>query len=494
MKERLESKAVTAIAIALILLGIAPRCAEFFSGRPLWLDESQLAVNALDKSFIGMCRPLENNQVAPPAYMWMQKAGVLCLGADVYAVRWPSLAAGILGLVLFWCMARNLASRTGALIGLAFVAFSQHLIYYAGEAKPYELDAFFTVLILWLAVRLEQGEFRRGRAICLAVAGAMAVWASYSSVFVLGGVGVTQLVLAGLRRDRRALLTLMGAYGAAAFSFTLHYFLVMRPIMAASQSVGYMDYYWRHGFMPFPPKSLFQLRWFRERPFMFLDMPGGFTLPELALFASITGIIGFFSRSKRALFFICLPFAFTLLASGFRLYPFHARMTLFLAPLLFLLIGEGIAFLAEGRGRAGMAAGAVLLTLLIAQPAFRAARTAIQPSRHHELDLVLEYAKTHWQEGDRIYLQYHDGLAYRFMEERLALSPEDVISAAAPAQSEDEVLRQFRPGQRWWFPLTYDNKNAAEPLLKTLQSIATQEDAHEARGAAIWACRRLPAP
>ena len=48
------------------------------------------------------------------------------------------------------------------MLALAAVAFSPIMVYYSKELKQYSGDAFFAVLVLWLAERVRASQGRRG--------------------------------------------------------------------------------------------------------------------------------------------------------------------------------------------------------------------------------------------------------------------------------------------------------------------------------------------
>jgi len=49
------------------------RVVEFARDRPLWLDEAMLALNIAARSFAQLARPLDYDQSAPVAYLWLER-------------------------------------------------------------------------------------------------------------------------------------------------------------------------------------------------------------------------------------------------------------------------------------------------------------------------------------------------------------------------------------------------------------------------------------
>lgn len=478
-------------ALLLIGLGCLPRVAHFLSGRALWFDEAALCINVLERSFATLAEPLAFKQIAPLLYLWSLKISTLVLGPTVYAVRLPSLLAGLVGLVLFWLLARRLLAPRGALIALAFAACSQHLIYYAGEAKPYSVDVAVFLAVALAALSLERHVPSPRRLATVSALFSVFVWLSYPSVFAIAGIGLVQLVAAARRRNVSRLLRIAIPYAASAMSFLLLAFLVILPGRADTVTMEYMNTYWRHGFMPFPPSSFWAWRWYRERTFMFFEMPGGFTLPGLTLCCWLVGTAAAFRRTPWMSVALLMPLVLTLAASSLKLYPFHGRMTLFLAPIIFLFAGGGVAWFLRGPARrARQVAVAVLLMLLMAQPLVRAGRMVIQPTRHHELEVVLAAVEAAWQPGDRLYFRQGDYIAYRFLAGRYRFPAAAIdVEPRRVGTVEDEAafLRSLEEAStswgRVWFPMAFDHEAAVEPYLAVLQAHGQTFARHTARGA-----------
>jgi hypothetical protein len=68
---------ISAIAI---LVGMALRVVEFVRDRPLWLDEAMLSLNIAARSFARLARPLDYDQSAPIAYLWLERLAVNIAG------------------------------------------------------------------------------------------------------------------------------------------------------------------------------------------------------------------------------------------------------------------------------------------------------------------------------------------------------------------------------------------------------------------------------
>ena len=89
---------------------------------------------------------------------------------------------------------RRLAERTvspvAVPIALAIAAFSDDLIYYAGEFKQYSSDLLTAMACAVLVLDLRSRPITARRAALAASLGVLATWISHPSVFVLGGGGL----------------------------------------------------------------------------------------------------------------------------------------------------------------------------------------------------------------------------------------------------------------------------------------------------------------
>ena len=152
------------------------------------------------KPILDFSQPLTGDQLAPFGFLIAQRALVTALGASRYVARLIPLASGIVALGLFSVLARRILPRRAALVALVLFAFSDDLIYYSSEMKPYSLD-----LAVGLAVTLAalaavgNRRLRTCRVAVMAIAAVLAPWCSFPSAFVVAGCGAT-LILTSLLR------------------------------------------------------------------------------------------------------------------------------------------------------------------------------------------------------------------------------------------------------------------------------------------------------
>jgi len=125
-----------AALIALIVLGIAARLVRYAQGIPFWSDECFLAVNFIDRGYLDLISPLENGQVCPLLFLWIERTAVLALGFSEWSLRLFPLLCGLASVVLFERVARRILSGPALLAAVGVFAASVHPIRHAAEAKP----------------------------------------------------------------------------------------------------------------------------------------------------------------------------------------------------------------------------------------------------------------------------------------------------------------------------------------------------------------------
>ena len=230
-------------------LGVFLRVFVYLSGRPFWMDEGSLWGNLAYKPIFDFSEPLKGDQLAPLAFLIAQRALMSVLGVSKYAARLLPLGCGLISLFLFARLAwRTLAPRP-ALVALALFCFSDDLIYYTSELKPYSLD-----LAVGLAVSLATldavGKPVSGRgAAVLALLAIAAPWFSFASAFVVAGCGATLLlktVLAARPRDA-AVWSVIGIAWLASF------YLSYRASAALLSPYTTMYFFWDFAFLPVWP-------------------------------------------------------------------------------------------------------------------------------------------------------------------------------------------------------------------------------------------------
>ncbi len=236
-------------AIALLILsGMILRVRQYLTGRSLWADEAMLALNIVERDFVGMFQPLEYDQGAPVGFLLVEKLFNVTLGKHEFALRLFPLLVGLLSLGLFYLLLKRITSRAGLLIALALFAFNPRLIYYSSEVKQYIIDVAVSILLLLIATSALSASPRKRDYAWLSLAGLLALWFSHSALFVLAGIGLALVVISLQRRDYSSLRLVIGMGVLWVLEIAFLYLLILKDL---SQN-AYMKEYWEGAFLPMP--------------------------------------------------------------------------------------------------------------------------------------------------------------------------------------------------------------------------------------------------
>lgn len=354
-------------AAALILLGSVLRVAAYAAGRPLWLDEASLSLNIASRSPVGLTGVLDYNQAAPIPFLWGEWLVTRLAGVTEYSLRALPLAAGILLLMAFWPVARWVLGQQEGIVATALASISLPLIYYSGEVKQYGLDALVTVLLLGLTVSVIRHARSAAAWRRLAVGGLLGLCISQPSIFVLAGVGTALVAEPRVRAAPYWKARVAVACGAWLSAFLLLYFVVYRQGLEDL----YLRQYWEGTFLaPSAPnivrRVLRAARYALVEPVFRPESPNWFAAGYIlcALFA-----VGVYAAARRhgaaVALLLTVPYGALAAASALGKYPIAERLLLFLTPLLFIVYGAALVFLAKLLPRRARAAGFLALVPLL---------------------------------------------------------------------------------------------------------------------------------
>jgi hypothetical protein len=352
-------------------IGVFLRVVVYLTNRSMWLDEMSLKNNLVDKPILDFSQQLTGDQLAPFGFLIVQRAMVRLVGSSNFALRLVPLAMGIAALFLFAGLARRILSRQGALVALVLFAFSDDLIYYSSEMKPYSVDLAVGLAISLVAFDALARPVTIRTVEVLAAAAALAPWCSFASAFIVAGCGAT-LFLDGLvsGRIRASLIWLILGIGWVA-NLVVSY-LASQTLLSPYTS---MYRFWDFAFLPIPPLDQAHLvkagRILLEifvNPLNLVALPWtrvGIIAPLLLL--SI-GALAIAHRSWRTFLLLVLPLVLAMVASGMKRYPLHGRLILELVPAFFLWVAEGTEWIGRMDPTPPRLLYKAVLVLLLAYP------------------------------------------------------------------------------------------------------------------------------
>jgi hypothetical protein len=439
---------------ATIALGIILRLRQFVFGRSLWLDEAMLALNFVDRSLIGVLKPLDNLQVAGPLFCVVEKLMLLLFGINEYALRLPSLLCGVTALFLVFRIVRRWLGPWAAWFALLLSATVEPLIYYSNECKQYSADVLVTLGLIHLFQNYRARTWTLSQAAGLGALGILAVWFAHPAVFVLPAV-FCSLALEALFVRRFKQLKMLSLSGMMWMLGLLGLYMVQ--LRGAAGNGLQSD--WAGSFAPFPPTSRTQLQWYVSTFWGIFAYPGGLAMTPLAALLSLIGVLAFWKRDRLALGVLLGPIFFALVASILRVYPFGPnRLLLFTVPAIFTMLAAGIFTLVpEPRPYSAVLRG--LLMVLTASYPIRDARwNFVHPTEREDVRGVITCMRQSIRRGDRIAFHSDASSAWSFYADRMGMLPSKpfVFSTWYPDVNANATeLDRITSNGRVWFVFSH---------------------------------------
>ncbi|GAB2782919.1 hypothetical protein HNQ93_002236 [Hymenobacter luteus] len=473
----------------LLALGVGVRLFHFLDNRSFFIDEIYLNVNTIKMGFWDLAtQPFEYEQKAPIGYLWVSRLCVLLFGKKEMALRLFPLLCGIGSLVTFAAVARHYLSSWGALVAVGVLALSPACVYHSVEAKQYSTELFVATLALWLYIRY-QGRPDVASLVTWGVLGAVALWFSFSAIFVLASMAIAVSARWVLTTRWRKFLLYLIPFSLWLVSFAVQYYFIISKYPQSGWLIDFFDKVYQ-GFMPLPPTSAADVLWYGQRPYNLLVHPLGVLLildGDLAQWQAtswrylfklgwlpaslILGGMGLLFRRRTLFFCLLLPLLFALLVSALRMYPFYSRFVLFLAPALLLFLGAGVDGLREllARHRPVFYGVLVLLALPVCINTGRQLTNRDLFMNYEDNRGPLLYINQHYQPGDVVYVFWNMTHAYQYYKEAYPLRYDAIQGRNLKNVSQDpaDFLRRLQPElaairgkKRLWFVFDYLNRNA----------------------------------
>jgi hypothetical protein len=475
----------------IIAYGAMLRLAQYLSNRSLWLDESKLALNIINRSFVQLLKPLDYAQGAPLGFLMLERSAVQVLGPGEYALRFFPFLAGVISLLLFYQLAKQSVSSRAVTIALGLFALSAPLIYFSSEAKQYSGDMAIALLLLLSAIYCASHKLTLWRATIFGLLGAASIWFSHPAVFVLAGVGMSSAW--PCRGDERwsRIGTFSIAFTLWGLSFGICYQLFLRHLNADH---GLLDY-WNYSFPPSHLFSVAAVEWFTSNFFGIFQYPVGLELSGIAAFAFLVGCFAMVSHKRQELSILLSPILVALVAAWAHKYPFNGRLLLFAVPALLLIIAEGVDWI-RCKTAEEPVIGACLFAVLFFNPLLFSSYHLVKPSLREEIKPVMNYVDAHARAGDLLYIHCDATPAFRYYTPRFRFSNVYFNEGAFPRNPDDSLrtyesdVNQLPGDRRVWvlFSLGVSDAAANEEklFLYFMDKRGTRVDHFESVGAATY--------
>lgn len=396
-----------------ILIGIVLRLRQYLLNRSLWADEASLAFNLVTRSFGELTQLLDYHQAAPVGFLFIEKFFIIIFGNHDYVMRLFPLFASILGIYLLYRITRASFGTIG-LFAVTMFSVSWWLVHYSSELKQYTSDITVALLLVFLAGNCLKEKVRAKDFLILGIVGAIAIWISHPSVFIMVGIGLALVLEKFIRKEYVPWAWILGIGLGWLASFGLEYMVSLRHIVAD----GYLIKYWRKNYAPWPPWS--DKSWFIDTYYTFLFFAFHRSDNLMALITLSLAIIGSLSlliRERKTALLVISPFIITVIVSMLQRYPLQNRFMLFLVPLVLLVMTEGFGgiYWLVARWKPKIAAvftGLLVLAVLwqivpiTYEKAISGAKEDIRP--------VLEYVAENKEPDDTLYVFHSTDPAFHY--------------------------------------------------------------------------------
>jgi hypothetical protein len=494
----------TIACLVICAFGVLLRLWRYSANRSLWFDEALLALNIVHRPFARLLQPLDNDQGAPIAFLFSEKALIDLFGNKDYVLRLFPLVAGTVAIFLMWKVVEDYVGGIGAKFALLSFAICEALIYYASEVKQYSSDVLACLLLLAITPPCLDGRNGPKSIILFGfLAGAM-VWFSHPAVFVISAIFVVLLWDASMSKEPAAIRfrRLASITGAAALCGISFFILFLVSLRFLASNVGLLSY-WQDAFMPIPPWQ--DLFWFLKAWYSLLNNLLGLPLVSAGMgtVLFIVGCVSLFLKNWKLASVLISPLIFVLAASGLHKYPFSGRLMLFSVPILLLIIAEGFerARLLLGRiaPRIGVWGTVGLASLLLYAPLSVAVANFSRPPMKEDIKPAMSYLHRYRAPAEVIYV-YHGAVpAFEYYAAVFGFQKDDYI-VGTPSSEEPETymkrIDMLKGREQAWFIFSHIcstcRVDEQENFLKYLDKVGTRLAFFQSEGASVYSYGLLP--
>jgi len=350
----------TTLFYAIFAAGVGIRLFHLIYNRSLWMDEVYLSTSLVKMSANELVsNSLYYQQKAPIGFLLATKLFVNVFGNKEIFLRIFPLISGLLSMLIFIPVSRFFLKNQAALLAFTIFCLSPALVYHSVEIKQYSTELLGTVLSLFLFIKFKEEKYINSL-LFWGIAGGTILWFSYASIFVLGGIGIGSSVYNLSKKNWKVFFISLIPFSIWLISFVFNYLLFTHKHAESQWIVYWFRAY--DNFMPFPPKSIGDLKWFAMNFYRMLDYPLGLLwnfgavtkyqglnmilkMPVLPILLLVIGFYATIKKKNAETFLILLiPIALTFLASGLELYPLTERFWVFISPIFLIILGIGFEY------------------------------------------------------------------------------------------------------------------------------------------------------
>ena len=332
----MQAKTSSLIAWIFIFSGIAIRYHLQFVSWSYNVDELNLGINIVQKSFYELLFPLDRGQSAPPLFLILEKV-FFYFGKPNYSLKILPFISSCLSLFLFYKIIKD-RKQSLYLLALGFLCFSPFTISNSLALKQYSLD--LSLLLLGFILTYKKSNLK----ILLCFSIFFCLTSNIGSFFCISAILL--IFLEKYQKECKEIevkkiLTL--AAGPLLYSL---YFLFFINQDGSEQLRDYMQNYWAEAFVPLN-SEIFYWSLNRIKGLGFYILTSYLVIDVILLVIICIGLLSMFYKEKddfvdfiqqNYLLIILIHLTLSLL----KLYPFSDRLYLYLAPFLYLSLVKGL--------------------------------------------------------------------------------------------------------------------------------------------------------
>jgi uncharacterized membrane protein len=406
----------------ILIAGISFRLVQYFFDRSLWLDETSLAINIVQRGYSGLLHPLDHNQIAPVLFLLIERFFITLLGPSGYAFRLFPLLSALCSMPLFYIVVNKLTGdRRIALISVFIFSFSSMMIYYSSEVKQYATDVLCTLALVYFFQEATSAGNKRKWLYLLGISGIISIFLSNISVILL--LVFTFYFIFIFIKNRKAEIPVL-ITGTILWAFFGLYFLLF---IFHHPNEARMIAYWKNDFMPL---NIFSLHFWQWMFTAFTSTFGSlisFYNPQtlqiiiyvcLYFIMMMTGTFYLFRDKKwKLLYLLVAPILIHLIISAFHRYPFNTRLILYLYPFFIILISTGFISFYDEMKKVVRNRWIPYIFLAFALLIIPVEMVKIFPLQREEIRDSISFMNENISPGQEIYLYYGACQAFEFYKE-----------------------------------------------------------------------------
>ncbi len=386
----------------LIFCGILFRGIHYFQKTSFWLDEVNIVLptqfvpfrNFLSGGFSHPSVPIK-----PLIFNLFLKSLGSLFGFYEWIMRVLPLTASVLALFLFYYVAKQYLSEKKVPLALGLFAFSPALIDYAAEVNTYASDVLVAVAVLALFLYVQTRGLLKEHIYFMGWVAMITPWLSYSAPFI--SIPAAVLIFARLyqEKDRERLFAFfsMCVFGMVSL-LRLYQYYALPTLHSEEFIVDRMVYFPKVAGLP----GVFPLLFNLVRTFTYESL--GMRYPLLIGLLVLWGTIACLRRKTHRHVLLLMPFLCVAAAIMLRIYPSYARSLLFLSPLMYLILSEGVDFMARGIRRGKLIIISCVVTMLFCPPFIQSLDDLKSVQNREDNRQSMEFFMARYVPGDGIVL------------------------------------------------------------------------------------------